>query len=68
MGLNSIRAAFTRFFTSLDYLLMTLVADEDLRVRQAIARAVTRTRPAQGLNSKMRWSARHDLAAHRQVE
>ena len=68
MALNSIRDALARFFTSLDHLLMTLVAGEDLRVRQVIARTVTRTRTAHGLNSKTRWSARHELAAHRQVE
>jgi hypothetical protein len=68
MTLNSIRDALAGFFTSLDHLLMTPVAGEDLRVRQAIARTVTRTGPALGLNSKTRWSARLDLAAHRQVE
>jgi hypothetical protein len=41
---------------------------EDLRVRQAIARTVTRTGPAPGLNSKTRWSARIDPAIHRRVE
>ena len=68
MTLNSIRGALAEFFASLDQLLMTLVASEDLRVRQAIARTVTRTRPAQGSNSTTRWGGRQGLAAHRQVE
>jgi len=48
--------------------LMTLFAGEELRVRQVIARAVTRARPDAGLDSKMRWHARHDLAADPRVE
>ncbi len=49
-------------------LLMALVAGEDLRVRQAIARAATRARPDHGLNLKTRLRARHDLAANPRVE
>jgi hypothetical protein len=49
-------------------LLMTLFAAEELRVRQVIARAVTRARPDGGLDLKTRWHARHDLAAGPRVE
>jgi len=49
-------------------LLMTLFAGEELRVRQVIARAVTRARPDGGLDWKMRWHARHDPAANSRVE
>jgi len=49
-------------------LLMMLFAGEELRVRQVIARAVTRARPDGGLDSKTRWHARHDLAADPRVE
>lgn len=65
---DSIRGALAEFFASLDHLLMTLVAGEDLRVRRAIARTVTRTRPAQGSNSTTRWGDRQGLSAHRRVE
>jgi hypothetical protein len=69
MALNSsIRNALAGFFASLDHPLMMLVADEDLRVRQVIARTVTRMRPAPGLDSKTRWGERPGLAANPRVE
>lgn len=49
-------------------LLMALVADEDLRVRQVIAQAVTRARPDRDLDMKTRWHVRHDPAASPRVE
>ena len=49
-------------------LLMALVADEDLRVRQVIAQAVTRARPDRDLDMKARWHVRHDPAASPRVE
>ena len=49
-------------------LLMTLVAGEDLRVRQVIAQAVTRARPDRDLDMKTRWHVRHDRAAGPRVE
>lgn len=48
--------------------LMALVAGEDLRVRQVIARAVTRARPGRDLDMKARWHGRHDPAARPRVE
>jgi hypothetical protein len=68
MVLNGIRDALAGFFTSLDHVLMTLVAGEDLRVRKVIARTVTRTRPAHGMNSRARWGDRPGLAANPRVE
>jgi hypothetical protein len=65
MTLNSIRGALAEFFAPLDHLLMTLVAGEDLRVRQAIARTVTRAYPAHGL---VRWDDRPDLVKISRVE
>jgi hypothetical protein len=58
----------SEFIAGLGRLLMALVAGEDLRVRQVIARAVTRARPDRGLDLKARWHARHDLAADPRVE
>jgi hypothetical protein len=49
----------------LDRLLMTLVAGEDLRVRFAIARTVTRTRSSR---HSQRIAQRHDLAANSRAE
>ena len=49
-------------------LLIALVAGEDLRVRQVIARAVVRGHPSDDLEFKARWHARHDLAASPRVE
>jgi hypothetical protein len=69
MTLNSgIRKALAGFLASLDHLLMTLVVGEDLRVRWAIARTVTRTRPAHGFDLKTRWGNRPDMAANSRVE
>jgi len=56
------------FAARLGELLMGLVAAEDLRVRQVIARAVTHARPHEDIEFKARWSARHDLAANPPVE
>jgi hypothetical protein len=49
-------------------LLMALVAGRDMRIRQVIARAVTRAHPHCDLEFKARWPARHDLAANPPVE
>ncbi|MGB9117212.1 hypothetical protein [Bradyrhizobium sp.] len=58
----------SEFAAWLGGLLMTLVTGEDLRVRKAIARAVTRARPDDRLDLKTPWHARHDLAADPRVE
>ena len=58
----------SEFAVWLGGLLMAVVAGEDLRVRQAIARTVTRVRPDHSLDLKTRWQARHDLAADPRVE
>ena len=68
MTLNSIRGALAEFFASLDHMLMTLVAGEDLRVRQLIARTVTRASPAQELTVEARWGDRPDLVKISRVE
>jgi|EndMetStandDraft_7_1072992.scaffolds.fasta_scaffold1773560_2 hypothetical protein len=69
MTLNSsIRKALAGFLASLGHLSMTLVAGEELRVRWAIARTVTRTRPAHGFGLKTRWGNQPDLAANSRVE
>jgi len=56
------------FIAWLGGLLMALVAGRDLRVRQEIARVVTRALPHKDQEFKTRWSARHELAAHQPVE
>jgi hypothetical protein len=56
------------FVAWLGGLLMALVAAKDLRVRQEIARAVTRARPREDQEFETRWSARHDLAANQPGE
>jgi hypothetical protein len=69
MALNStIRRALARLFTWLDHRLMTLVAGEDLRVHQVIARTVMQTRAAHGFDLETRWGKRPDLAANPRVE
>jgi hypothetical protein len=69
MALNSSSLeALAGLFSSLGHLLMTLVAGEDLRVRRAIARTVTQTRPVPGLNLETRWGNRPDLAVNPRVE
>ena len=64
---SSIRAS-GELVARLGRLLMTLVAGEDLRVRQVIAQAVTRARPGRDLDMKTRWRARHDRAVGPRVE
>lgn len=49
-------------------LLIALVAGEDLRIRQVIARAAARARAGQGLDIKTRWHSGHDLAGDPRVE
>ena len=56
------------FVARLGGLLMALVAGEDLRVRQVIARTVTQARPDRGLDLKMRWHVRPDPASSARVE
>ena len=51
-----------KFVAWLGRLLTALVAGEDLRIRQVIARAAARARAGQGLVMKTRWHAGHDLA------
>jgi hypothetical protein len=57
-----------KFVAWLGRLLIALVAGEDLRVRQVIARAAARARAGQGLDMKTRWHAGHDLAGDPRVE
>ena len=57
-----------RLVAWLDRLLMTLVAGEDLRVRYAIARTVTRTRSIRHSQRIAHWHTRHDLAANSRAE
>ena len=57
-----------KFVAWLGRLLIALVASEDLRVRQVIARAAARARAGQGLDMKTRWHAGQDLAANPRVE
>jgi hypothetical protein len=68
MALNSIRGMLAGFFTSLDHLLMTLAAGEDLRVRQVIARAVTQACPEHGSTLETRRGERPGVAANSRVE
>jgi hypothetical protein len=56
------------FLAWLGRLLVALVANEDLRVRQVIARAAAGAHAVQGLDLKTRWHAGHDLAADPRVE
>ena len=56
------------FVAWLGGLLIALVAGEDLRVRQVIARAAARAHAGHGLDQKTRWQARDDLAANPRVE
>jgi hypothetical protein len=56
------------FLAWLGRLLMALVAGEDLRVRQVIARAAARAHAGRGLDMKTRWYAGPDLAADPRVE
>lgn len=56
------------FVAWLGRLLNALVAGEDLRVRQVIARAAARARAGHGLDLKTRWYAGPDLAADPRVE
>ena len=61
---NSSIGAPNGLVARLGRLLMALVAGEDLRVRYAIARAVTQARSIDDLEFRTRWRARHDLAAN----
>jgi hypothetical protein len=65
---SSDTSAAGEFVALVGGLLMALVAGKDLRVRQAIARGVSRARPHDDLEFKTRWHARHDLAANPPVE
>ena len=56
------------FVAWLGRLLIALVAGEDLRVRQVIARAAARAHAGQGLDPKTRRHAGHDPVANPQVE
>jgi hypothetical protein len=56
------------FAAWLGRLLIALVAGEDLRVRQVIARAAAGAHFGQGLDSKARRHAGHDPVARPQVE
>jgi len=49
-------------------LLMALVAGKERRLREAIASAVTRTRPHHDLELMTHWHARHNPASNRRVE
>jgi hypothetical protein len=56
------------FFSRMGGLLLALVAGEDLRVRQAIARVVARAHPGVGSELRTRRHAGNDLAANPRVE
>ena len=60
--------ALGEFVAWLGRLLTALVAGEDLRVRQVIARAAARAQADHGLDLKTRWYAGPDLAADPRVE
>jgi hypothetical protein len=55
-------------FARMGELLFALVAGEDLRVRQVIARVVARAHPGDGSELRARWHAGHDLVANPRVE
>ena len=56
------------FFSRMGELLLALVAGEDLRVRQAIARVVARAHPGVGSELRTHRHAGQDLAANPRVE
>ncbi len=58
----------SEFAVWLGGLLMAVVAGEDLRVRQVIARAAARAYAGHALDLKTRWYAGPDLAADPRVE
>ena len=58
----------TGFAAWLGRLLMELVAGEDLRVRQVIARTVTHARSSHDLDLNTHWHARHGRAANPRAE
>jgi hypothetical protein len=57
-----------KFVAWLGRLLIALVAGEDLRIRQVIARAAARARAGRDLDMKTRWHAGYDLAGDPRVE
>jgi len=56
------------FFSRMGKLLLALVAGEDLRVRQAIARVVARAHPGASSELRTHRHAGSDLAANSRVE
>ena len=56
------------FFSRMAGLLLALVAGEDLRVRQAIARVVARAHPGVDSELRTRRPAGNNLAANPRVE